>query len=299
MITAPKSIRETYERLKRSAKMSKSKTEDIYRKTQRQIQREYNDALDSMLKKSLKYLKTVQNVQNGKLKPPSSFKSEAQIEAWRRGYLRRYVNKTRVIEEMTEEMRNAGVKCRKSIITAMNKIYGSESSSVIHSLNLEKIIPAKKTNEISILLDNNLSTFDKGALEKLSNAAVARQRLRREFAVGIMQGDNDEKMRKRIMNVTGMEERHAQVVLRTEKTRVSGMAQQITAQECYKKTKRKPFKRWICMFHNSRESHMDNHDEVVAFDERFSNGLLYPGDESAPANETVNCQCEMVVFYAD
>ena len=114
-----------------------------------------------------------------------------------------------------------------------------------------------------------------------------------------MQGDNDEKMRKRIMNVTGMEERHAQVVLRTEKTRVGGMAQQITAEECYEKTKRKPFKRWICMFHNSRESHMDNHGEVVAFDERFSNGLRYPGDESAPANETVNCQCVMEVFYGD
>lgn len=279
--------------------MSKSKTDAIYRKTQRQIQREYNDALESMLKKSRDYLKTVQSVQSGKTKPPSGLKTEAQIEAWRRGYLRRYVNKTRVIDEMVDDMRNAGVKCRKSITTAMNKIYGSESSSVVRSLNLEKLIPAKKTNEISVLLDNNLSTFDKGALEKLNDATVAQKRLRREFAVGIMQGDDEEKMRKRIMNVTGMEERHAQVVLRTEKTRVSGMAQQITAEECYEKNKRKPLKRWICMFRNSRESHMDNHGEVVAFDERFSNGLRYPGDESAPANETVNCQCVMEVFYGD
>ena len=69
--------------------MSKSNTAEIYRKTQRQIQREYNDALESMLKKSREYLRTVQNVQSGKIKPPGGLKTEAQIEAWRRGYLRR------------------------------------------------------------------------------------------------------------------------------------------------------------------------------------------------------------------
>ena len=59
------------------------KSDAVYKKTKRQIQKEYNDALERALKKNKEYFKTVEAVQNGKIKPPSGLRTDAQIEeAW-------------------------------------------------------------------------------------------------------------------------------------------------------------------------------------------------------------------------
>lgn len=273
-----------------------AKSDGVYKKTQRQIQKEYNDALEAAIRKNRDYFKVVQKVQSGEILPSRKLRTEAQIEAWKRGYLRRYIDQHRTIESMAEEIRNAGMKCRKNIRAAMNKIYGAEIATSAEVIGASKIISLKTDDQVRVLLDRKLSAFDKGALEKLADAKVAQKRLRREFAVGILKGDSDRKMVERIQNITGMEASHAQTVLRTERTRVTGMAQQDAADEYYEKTGVSPYKRWICVFHNSRESHIATHGEIVRFDQRFSNGLLHPGDNAAPAEETINCQCRMEVF---
>ena len=58
------------------------KSDEVYKKTKRQIQKDYNDALEEALRKNREYFKTVEKVQNGKIKPPSELKIERQIEAW-------------------------------------------------------------------------------------------------------------------------------------------------------------------------------------------------------------------------
>jgi HK97 family phage portal protein len=44
----------------------------------------------------------------------------------------------------------------------------------------------------------------------------------------------------------------------------------------------------------TRESHLATNGEQVNINERFSNGLLYPGDSSAGADEVVNCRCVLL-----
>ena len=46
------------------------KSDEVYKKTKRQIQKDYNDALEEALRKNREYFKTVEKVQNGKIKPP-------------------------------------------------------------------------------------------------------------------------------------------------------------------------------------------------------------------------------------
>ena len=76
------------------------KSDAVYKKTKRQIQKEYNDALERALKKNKEYFKTVEAVQSGKIKPPSGLRTDAQVEAWKRGYLRRYAQKSDAINSM-------------------------------------------------------------------------------------------------------------------------------------------------------------------------------------------------------
>ena len=55
------------------------KSDEVYKKTKQQIQKDYNDALERALKKNKEYFKTVEKVQNGKIKPPSGLRTDAQI----------------------------------------------------------------------------------------------------------------------------------------------------------------------------------------------------------------------------
>lgn len=59
---------------------------------------------------------------------------------------------------------------------------------------------------------------------------------------------------------------------------------------------REVYKRWVTG-PNSRPSHALMNGEEVPIDEPFSNGMMWPGDDSADADETCgcNCHCDIVV----
>ena len=46
----------------------------------------------------------------------------------------------------------------------------------------------------------------------------------------------------------------------------------------------------------TRKSHLKVDEEIVPINEKFSNGLMYPGDKSGPIEEWVNCRCSHAAF---
>ena len=57
-------------------------------------------------------------------------------------------------------------------------------------------------------------------------------------------------------------------------------------------------KRWMATLDSrTRDSHADLDGEVVDVDDRFSNGLLYPGDPNGAPGEVYNCRCTMTYEY--
>jgi SPP1 gp7 family putative phage head morphogenesis protein len=55
------------------------------------------------------------------------------------------------------------------------------------------------------------------------------------------------------------------------------------------------YKKWVASgLDNMRESHAELDGETIPLDEPFSNGLMYPGDETGPPEEVINCACTLV-----
>lgn len=80
----------------------------------------------------------------------------------------------------------------------------------------------------------------------------------------------------------------AERIARTEALAVSSTAQHIALKENGAERKQ-----WVWSG-VSREEHAAIDGETVDFDDTFSNGLMYPGDESGDASETINCSCSLV-----
>jgi SPP1 gp7 family putative phage head morphogenesis protein len=83
-------------------------------------------------------------------------------------------------------------------------------------------------------------------------------------------------------------------IIRTETTRISNLGEYQSiehAQDIGLKVK----KQWVSTLSDTtRESHRALDGEIREMDEKFSNGLLYPGDPSGEAEEVINCECTMI-----
>lgn len=271
----------------------------IYEKTQREIQKEYNDALERAIRKNKEFLKRAQDVQSGRIKPPASYKTQRQIDAWKRGYLKRASAKQKIVEGISEEMRISGIRCRKKIKNAMVRMYGENSKATLAILDKSGKfnMTASTDAKIRALLEKRSTSFEKVAFKDMGETGRIRQKLRDELAAAIQNNESRDKMVKRIQGVVEMDENRAKRILQTETTRIEGEAQYDACKEFYEKNGgAKPRKRWICTFQNSRDTHVALHNSVVDFDEPFDNGLMFPGDPNGPASEVVNCRCRLEII---
>lgn len=274
------------------------------KRTQRQISKEYNDALLEAVRRSREFLRRAQDVQDGKVQPPASMETEKQVQAWKEGYLRRAAEQVGVVTAMQEEMAEAGVRTRRRIEDSMATVYQRNAGNVEKLLGRYDLsgVTAETQEQIKTLLygSGRVSTFTKISLNHLGTGANAARRMQRELSEGLRRGEGQEQLIARIRRVTGMEFNDAKLVLRTEMTHVESLAQNETAMAYYRATGRMPRKKWHCMFHNSRDSHMQIDGQIVYADDPFilpsGSPIMYPGDSSAGASEVCNCQCWMEIL---
>lgn len=119
--------------------------------------------------------------------------------------------------------------------------------------------------------------------------------------LGIKARDGRWGMLKRPEVVKGVAAR-AEAILRTEMTRVYNMAQ-YSQQRRTAKEMPGVRKQWMATGDDrTRDSHLRAHGQTVPVNKPFSvNGakLMFPGDPSAPASETISCRCMTVTIHVD
>ena len=118
--------------------------------------------------------------------------------------------------------------------------------------------------------------------------------IRSALTQGIMQGDSIPHIADRLQSVTNMDRAAA---IRNART-MTTYAENAGRIDSYRKMEEMGIevkKQWMATLDEvTRESHRKLDGEIRGVDERFSNGLMQPGDPSGPGEEVYNCRCTLV-----
>jgi len=136
-------------------------------------------------------------------------------------------------------------------------------------------------------LDSALRSYLVVRADKITkiNETIRRQ-LRESLSEGIVNGETVDELANRVRDIYNVAGNRAKVIARTETTGCMNGGMFSYYREAGIRRKR-----WITAADEAvRDSHFAIHGEERAMDERFSNGLLFPGDDG-PAEEVINCRC--------
>ena len=152
-------------------------------------------------------------------------------------------------------------------------------------LNQEQMISA-------ITLNSKLSAPLYNALGY--NIDFLKTSVRQEISRGIAQALSYQEMARNIKNTTNVDYNKSLRIAKTEGHRI----QCESAYNVQVRAKQKGadiVKQWDSTLDSrTRESHQKLDGEIVNVNEKFSNGLIYPGDPNGSASEVVNCRCALL-----
>lgn len=262
----------------------------------------YAGALRKALKNKKAFLQKVKDVETGKIKPPSYYKTESQIARWKEGFLRELIRQNDVIDGIMRELNSAGVDAAQLIRKSMVDIYQANRDETVATFDAadQRIRPSFSVfdrRQIDVLVEEGQSPFSKLAYQNLGQNPAIRRKLQNELGMAAILGESQKKIIERIRKVTGQTVAQARRVAQTERTRVQSQARWQAGQEAQEMGIR-VVNEWSTRMVNSRESHIALNGTVKPQGEPFrtvwGNDLLYPGDPSAPAREVINCHCVLV-----
>lgn len=155
------------------------------------------------------------------------------------------------------------------------------------------IIPLDKEQIVnSVTLNSKLSEPLYNALGY--NVEVLKLDVARELSRGVAQSLPYAEIARNIKNTTNVDMNKSMRIAKTEGHRVSQEAT-YNVQKKAKERGAEIVKQWDSTLDSkTRDSHRKVDGEIRELDEKFSNGLMFPGDKGAPARETVNCRCVLL-----
>ena len=206
-----------------------------------------------------------------------------------------------IINQLSEEIKNANVTASKMINGEMINVYSTNynygaflvesTSSYNCSYNIYNV------NAIKKLLADNVNPFTMISLDEAKDKDIIYRLLKRQFATAIINGETIEDIAKRIKATTEKNMNDSIRIARTETTRIESLGRQ-DAFEYGEKMGLKLSKKWISTADSrTRESHLKMMNETVELNEKFSNGLDFPGGIGGRASEVINCRCTHVVEF--
>lgn len=261
----------------------------------------YADALRTATKKRAAFLRKIEAIDEGRIKPPQYYIDTDQVDKWRQGFVRELIRQENVIEGIMEELNRAGVQAADEIQSTMPEYYAINREEAVellsdgmHNAGLDGSFRQQTRRQIETILTDLQPPFSRLAYQNLGRNPAIRRRLEHELSQATILGESQEKLIKRIMAVTGQAQWQAKRVAQTERTRVQSQARWDAGNEAMALGVR-VINEWSARMINTRDTHAELDGKVALQGEYFPGSpLRFPGDPSAPAGEVINCHCVMI-----
>lgn len=170
----------------------------------------------------------------------------------------------------------------EAMLPAMEQVLKEAGKDVLELMNYD--YDFNVTPQIRGWLDNKAHIF----AEQINETTF--KKLKREFEDSLAAGEGRDELVDRVKaTYREISKGRAQVIARTE---VHGVSQY--GQFNGYKQMGVPIKIYVWspgIKGGARDEHQSMDGEEVPINQHFSNGLMYPGEDGAPAEETINCQC--------
>lgn len=152
------------------------------------------------------------------------------------------------------------------------------------------VVPIDQAAAIkAVLTDSKVSNGLYAALGV--DVAILKKSITQEISRGIASSLPYSDIARNISNVSKAPLSRAKTIARTEGHRIQQTSSR-DAQYAAKKKGADVVKQWdAALDGRTRDSHARVDGEIRELDEKFSNGLMFPGDPSGGAAEVVNCRC--------
>lgn len=261
----------------------------------------YESALRTALRRQHAFLAQIKAIDEGKIKPPQWYVDRGKEKEWREGFTRELLRKNKVIEGIMEDLNAVGGDAADIIREFTCDVYDVTRKETIEILSHEAaqmgVNPSFATynkRQIGVLIREAQSPFSKLAYENLGKNPAVRRRLQNEMAQAAILGESQQKLVKRIQEITGQLTWQAKRVAQTERTRVQSQARFEAGAEA-QALGVKVFHEWSTRMINSRDTHIVLNGKKAMQGEKFPGSMLrFPGDPNAPAREVINCHCVLI-----
>ena len=177
-------------------------------------------------------------------------------------------------------------------VYAENKNFGSYQ--VEYSAKPEISFSLLDRETVKNLSSRNPNLYPQASVDIPKDLRWNRQHLNSAIRQGILNGESIPKIAKRLQTSVGMGQATALRAARTCTT----AAENLGRLEALRQAKAMGInvqKRWMATLDGrTRHTHRILDGETIDIEEKFSNGLMYPGDNSGDGKEFYNCRCTML-----
>lgn len=268
------------------------------RKLERKLAREYAQAEKELRKKREEFTKEYQKelkkkkalLEKGKLtkeRYKQWLEQQALYESW--------------VSEMADYMANEQVNANRRAAEIMNnatpKVYAEAFNFgtflVEDAVGIDTMFTLYNADTVARLMKDNPKLLPEANIDIPKDKRWNYQKMKTSLVQSVLQGESVPKMAKRLRRVTDMNKTSA---IRNARTMFVG-AENSGRLDSFQRAIDlgiKMKKMWSAtMDSRTRNSHAVLDGETIDLEEKFSNGLMYPGDPDGSPSEVYNCRCRL------
>lgn len=266
---------------------------------ERELAREYAKAKKEMIEKFNRTSKQFKALDLQKQKLVDKGKmSEAEYEKWKSSQLLKSKWMKSMIDQYSTDMVKIDKKAAEIINSKLPKMYAESFNHGTYEIENGTGISTSFTlynkSTVTRLLRDKPDLYDEASINVSKDKRWNQQAMRSALTQGVLQGEGMDGIAKRFASVTDMDRNSA---IRNARTLTTG-AEASGKLDSYFRARDMgiPIKKmWESTVDDrTRASHRNLDGETRELEEKFSNGLMYPGDTSTGEGaEFYNCRCNL------